>query len=238
MSDDDRFIEEYRPLVMKIARQIYHELAMNTPLDDLVADGMKGLIQARKRFDPTRGVQFNTFAYYRIRGAVLDGIRDMAYLSRRAHQKRKQHEAALQVLEELGSGLDQSPEAQRTKEDALKALDDAVHKLTATFMLAAVGRDPNEPEPSVLDAIVDRDSAGEVRDAVDDLPERERALVRGFYFEGRRFDEVAKELGISKSWASRLHSKALVRLKDALSPGPEPPETETKSAPRPPGSGR
>jgi RNA polymerase sigma factor FliA len=221
VTDDDRFIEEYRPLVMKIARQVHHEFTITSPLEDLVANGFKGLVEARSRFDPTRGVQFNTFAYYRIRGAVLDGIREMAYLSRRAHQKRKAAEAASQVLEDLGSGLDQSP-AERSKVDAARAIDEAVQKLTATFMLAAVGRDPTQPEPTVLDGIIGREVAEEIRDAVEELPDRERALVRGFYFEGKQFDEVAKTLGISKSWASRLHGKALVLLREALSPDDDP----------------
>ncbi len=83
-------------------------------------------------------------------------------------------------------------------------------------MLASVGQDENEPQEGADEQLVREEMREKVRGVLAVLPERELALIQGFYFEDRRFDHVAEELGISKSWASRLHTKALSRLREAL----------------------
>lgn len=212
---DDRFIEEHRGLVEGLARKVRSELDLRCELDDLVAYGLTGLLQARKRFDPARGVQFRTFAYYRIRGAILDGVRRMAFMPRAAHRRMRLAEATDAVAEPLGeargaTGVGPSRAA------AGEALDDALGKISAAFTLSALGQDAESPAETPADVLVAAEVGHRVRDAVGRLPDRERALVEGFYFHGRRFDEVAAELGISKSWASRLHTKALSRLRGIL----------------------
>jgi len=214
--DDDRFIEEHRPLVRGLAHRIRAEFDLNVDLDDLIACGFRGLVEARSRFDPSRGVQFNTFAYYRVRGAILDGVRSMAYLPRRTHALLKASEAASDVTEDLGERRAAAPAGATRKEDAAEALDEALGRMTAAWVMAAVGQDANATPDSAEERLVAVGQAARVRAAVAKLPERERALVEGFYFGERRFDEVAAELGISKSWASRLHGKALSLLRDAL----------------------
>lgn len=216
-SKEDEFVEEHRPLVRSIAHRLVAQLDLNCDLDELLAFGFRGLVEAKSRFDPSRGVQFNTFAYYRIRGAILDGVRDMAYLPRRVHALRKAAESADHVLEDAGAAKAAAPPGARAdKSEAAAALDDALGKLTAGYVMASLGQgdeaQPATPEDELMDAV----EADRVRAALEVLPERERALVEGFYFEGRRFDEVAQELGISKSWASRLHTKALGLLREAL----------------------
>jgi RNA polymerase sigma factor for flagellar operon FliA len=214
VESDREFIEEYRPLVHSIAAKMRARYDLKNDLDDLLAEGFRGLLEARKRYDPARGVQFNTFAYYRIRGAILDGVRKEAYISRRAYAALKSAESALAVGEDVGERRAADPAARGDVARTAEALHDTLSKLTAGFLLAAVGQDeePETPEETLLhDEMKDR-----VRNALSGLPERELALVQGFYFDGRRFDEVADELGISKSWASRLHTKALERLKEAI----------------------
>ena len=84
-------------------------------------------------------------------------------------------------------------------------------------MIASLGQSEEEHVPdSPEEGVLQKETAARVRKAIEVLPEREAALVRGFYFEGRHFEEVAKELGISKSWASRLHTKALELLRQEL----------------------
>jgi RNA polymerase sigma factor FliA len=212
----DRFIEEHRGLVEGLARKVRAELDLGCELDDLVGYGLTGLLQARDRFDPTRGVQFNTFAYYRVRGAILDGVRRMAFLPRGVHRRVRLAEATDAVAEPIGEARGQAPPSAGA---AAAALDGALGKLSAAFALSALGQDPQEPVQDPEGSLAEAEAAGRVRQAVRGLPERERALVEGFYFQGRRFDEVAAELGISKSWASRLHAKALDRLRGALDGG-------------------
>lgn len=212
-----KFVEEHRPLVISIARRVRREFDLTCEESDLVAFGFQGLLEAHSRFDPSRGVQFNTFAYYRIRGAVLDGVRAMAFLPRRAYAKLKAAEAADTLLEETGEANAQRPAGtQASTESRAEAMDQSLAQLTASFILSAVGQDESSQPASAEESLISAGDQRRVRDALEKLPERERALVQGFYFEGRQFDEVAKDLGISKSWASRLHTKALELLRDAL----------------------
>ncbi|HJK93836.1 MAG TPA: sigma-70 family RNA polymerase sigma factor [Polyangiaceae bacterium LLY-WYZ-15_(1-7)] len=216
MKTDDEFIEEYRPLVQSIATKVRNRFDLKADLDDLLADGYRGLLEAKARFDESRGVQFNTFAYYRIRGAIIDGVRKNAFLSRRAYRQLKAAEAALEIGEAAGEVRAADPKAKGDKKKTTEALHGTLAKLTASYVMASVGQDEHQPSETPEDAILKEEAKERVRALLSILPERELALVKGHYFDGRRFDEVAAELGISKSWASRLHGKALDRLREAL----------------------
>jgi len=214
--EDTRFVEEHRGMVRKAAIRLRAELDLTCDLDDLIAFGFHGLVEARGRFDPTRGVQFTTFAYYRVRGAILDGIRKMAYLPRRAHQKRRAAEAMDWALEAQGEARATSPEAKADVAATLAAVDDVLGKITATFMLAAVGQDSEVNAETPEDRLVGATEQARLRKAMEVLPERERIVVYGMYFEGRNLDDIGVELGISKSWACRIHTRALGLLREAL----------------------
>jgi RNA polymerase sigma factor for flagellar operon FliA len=90
----DAEAQAHRELVERIVRRLQRELDLSCDTDDLRGWGQQGLLEAKQRFDPARGVRFSTFAYYRIRGAVLDGVRKQGWLSRRAHAKVRAYEAA------------------------------------------------------------------------------------------------------------------------------------------------
>ncbi|MFW6088028.1 MAG: sigma-70 family RNA polymerase sigma factor, partial [Myxococcota bacterium] len=98
---DDRFIEQHRDLVQRLARKVRSELDLTCDAEELEAYGFQGLVQARDRFDADRGVRFSTFAYYRVRGAILDGVRQMAFLPRRAHRRLRLAEATDRITEPL-----------------------------------------------------------------------------------------------------------------------------------------
>ena len=82
---DEAFVREHEDLVRKHALRVKAQFGLKTELAELMGYGFQGLLEARERFDPERGVQFSTYAYYRVRGAVLDGVREMAYLPRKVH---------------------------------------------------------------------------------------------------------------------------------------------------------
>ena len=214
---DDAFVEEYRPLVTSIARKMRVRFELRAEMDDLMAYGYQGLLEAKQRYDPTRGVQFNTFAYYRIRGAIIDGVRESGHMSRSAYTQLKAARAALYLGEAAGEAraADASTRGDVAKTQA--ALRDTVTKLSTAWTLAAIGQSEEEQQggsPEV--ALLSAEMKSRIRDLVPTLPDRERRLIEGFYFEGRRFDHVAEEIGISKSWASRLHHKALARLREGF----------------------
>jgi RNA polymerase sigma factor FliA len=214
---DEAFVEAHRALVVATATKVRRELDLVVPLDDLIQFGFYGLLDARRRFDPTRGAQLSTYAYYRIRGAIIDGVRKMAYLPRRAHARLRALEGGDAALEAIGDSRAADAGARTDRARTAADIDEALGRLTAAYVLSAVGQDEDAAQPeNPEERLLGRELSGRIERAVGALPERERALVMGFYFEGRRFDEVAAELGISKSWASRLHTKALGLVKAAL----------------------
>jgi RNA polymerase sigma factor for flagellar operon FliA len=213
-------------LVDVIARQLARELGRSAELDDLRAMGQQGLLEAARRFDESRGVTFRRFANYRVRGAMLDGVRKGAPLPRRAHARIRALEAALLVSE--AAAEDAVPGALPAISDA-KASDEKLTEHLADMATAmaigllatpAVG---DEGEIAAVDTTMSPEDAvaeAELRElvvkALDDLPEDERTLVRRHYLEGERFDQVAASLGLSKSWGSRLHTRAIARLTKRL----------------------
>lgn len=229
---DDGFVKTHERLVQSLAARVRGQLELKTEVEDLVAYGMQGLLEARARFDPERGVRFEYFAYYRVRGAIMDGVRRMAYLPRRTHIVRKAAEALDRAAEEAALARAESPSERASVAKTLETIDDILGRTSAAFVIAAVGQSeehdaPESPESQTLH----RELADRVRGALDVLDERERKLVEGHYLEDRTLEEIGAELGIGKSWASRLASRALRKMRIALSPdealataGEHPPE--------------
>ena len=207
-------LEAHRELVERIVRGLIRELDLSCDPDDLRGWGFQGLLEAKQRFDATRGVRFSAFAHYRIRGAILDGVRSQGFLRRRAYARLKALEATDAVSEQLAE--EHGDRAPMSAEARAEALDASLGKITAAFLISAVGqgedRAPEAPDHQLESA--------EVRDMVQrglgELPERARALLAAVYFEGATIEAVGARLGLSKSWASRLHAKALDRLRKHL----------------------
>lgn len=218
--DDDAFVEKHTETVRQLAFRLRGQLDLQgVELDELIGYGFRGLLEARARFDATRGVKFETFAYYRIRGAILDGVRKMAYLPRKVHARRKAAMAQDEVAEQAGEKrLAEASERGGPPGvgAALGAIDDVLGRTCAAFVVAALGQDEDAPRPSPEAQLVGKERSVRVRAALSVLPERERALVEGFYFGDRTLEDIGQELGISKSWASRLHARALGRLREVL----------------------
>jgi len=213
-------------LVDLIARQLAREIGRSAELDDLRSMGQQGLLEAARRFDEGRGVSFRRFANYRVRGAMLDGVRKSAPMPRRAHARVRALEAALLLSEARAEdaapgALPVSPDAGANEQKLAEHLADMATAMAMGLLASpALG---DEGEPSALDTALSPEEAvaqAELRklvvDALDDLPEDERTLVRRHYLEGERFDHVATSLGLSKSWASRLHTRAVARLTKRL----------------------
>ncbi|MCA9529785.1 MAG: sigma-70 family RNA polymerase sigma factor, partial [Myxococcales bacterium] len=217
-TDDDAFAREYRALVMSIATKVHEQVRFAGDREELEALGFKGLVEARSRFDPTRGVQFNTFAYYRIRGAIMDGVRSMSALPPSVYHRIRLAEAqdrvGEQVVEARASRQAASPYGRVVGGDALRALEAGLGRLATAFVVGAATA--TGPEDGPDERLIAAEQAKRVRALVTTLPERERVVLEGHYFEGRRLEDIGAELGISKSWASRLHSRALDRLRVEL----------------------
>ena len=219
---DNEFVRQYEPFVRGIAKHTSAQLEIEGELEDLVAAGFEGLLEARKRFDPARGVAFKSFAYYRVRGAVIDAVRQNAYLPRRAYARLKAAEALDLEGEQASEQQRAAAEAgsARDPEQSLRAIDGILGRVAAAYCTAAGSESDSPPEsPNPEAALLARERQDRLRRALDAMPEPERTLLQGHYLQDRRFDEIAKELGLSKSWASRLHTRALDRLRELLESG-------------------
>lgn len=215
MREDDQFVKEYEGFVRAVALQTRAQLGLDSAIEDLVAFGFQGLLEARQRFDASKGVAFKSFAYYRVRGAILDGVRAMARLPRRAYARLRAAEA-LDQSSELNA--QQQGAAQRTPsvEGTLRSIDSILGRVAAAYTVAVTVEDAEQGAGSPEEALLHEERLARMRAAVEKLPERERHMIEGHYFQGKRFDALSAELGISKSWGSRVYAHALDMLREAM----------------------
>jgi RNA polymerase sigma factor for flagellar operon FliA len=227
-ADSPETLERFKsalPLVDAIARKVAQSLGRGTDYEDLRSFGQEGLLMAARRFDPSHEVPFRAYASYRVRGAMIDGIRKNAQLPRRVHEKLRMMSAADTYSE--SAAPDAMTEAARgdTRADAQRRLDEHLARMATAMAAGLVGETATDEAGEPITIARDRSPEEAVEHAelrallerqIDELPEQEAELVRRHYFEGERFDHVAAELGLSKSWASRLHTRAIGRLTKRL----------------------
>lgn len=216
----DALVTANLDLVAIVARQVSRELGTAARhLEDLESAGREGLVSAAKRFDPERGVPFRRFANHRVRGAMIDLLRRESSLPRPTRERLHKMESALS-LNEAASEEMAAPSAVSADARLAEHLANLATAM-ATGLLCERALDDGESVAvaggeNVEDTLAREQLREVVRAAVDALPEQERKMVVGHYYEGRRFDEVAAEMGLSKSWGSRLHSRAVARLTERL----------------------
>ncbi|MDB4963401.1 MAG: polymerase sigma factor for flagellar operon [Myxococcales bacterium] len=200
---------------------IFPRVRQYIEFDELVALGNTGLAEAASRFDPTRGVPFGAFAWYRVHGAVIDGLRKATALPARVWAQLVALRAASDYLEHRGErdqGAAQTGVSPPSGADALAAAKSALSAIRTMYMtsletLREGGFDPASETTDPSHAIDTGRMSKRLRQAIAELPERERALMTKHYWEGKNLLEAGAELGISKSWASRLHAQAVDRIR-------------------------
>jgi len=193
---------------------------------DLVGYGTQGLIEAAKKFDPTQGTAFGTFAYYRIRGAIFDGMRTMGWYSRADYAHFRAEERANQYLAEASEreAADRAANPGRTVQDKSEVLEDIAEILSgvATVHITSMeaARDaPDDRFQAPDEAVLEAEGRERVRAALAKLPDKERQLMELYYFADLSLQDAGRKLGLSKSWASRLHTRAVNHLREALEEG-------------------
>jgi RNA polymerase sigma factor for flagellar operon FliA len=219
-----RLVERHLDLARKAAAMIYPRVREHVELDELVALGNAGLAEAAQRYEPDRGASFATFAWYRVQGSIVDGLRKMTQLPRRTWAKLIALRAAGEYLENRGqrdAGAAATGAKPAEGEQALadiKAAMAAIRTMYVTSLEAMQdqGFDPVGDQVTPGDKIDSTRLGAKLRAAIAGLPERERALMTKHYWEGKNLLEAGAELGISKSWASRMHAQAVERLRAAV----------------------
>lgn len=214
-------VREGLELVDILARQMRRQFGHHVQVDDLASQGREALLAAARSFDPERGIPFRRWANLRVRGSMIDSVRQNGSLPKRVYRKLR----ALQAMDHVheAANEDQAASPPQTPEAADAKLTD---QLATAAMAAAMGflsmrhgealdhaKDPDRsPESSVGHA----ELLARIKEAIANLPEQERTLITRHYFEDVQLDEAARELGLSKSWGSRLHSRGIEALARAF----------------------
>jgi RNA polymerase sigma factor for flagellar operon FliA len=212
-------LEQNLDLAEQVARLVFARVRDYFELDELVSLAAIGIAEAAERYDAARGVPFRAFAWYRARGAVMDGVRDavqeMMYLPTRTRRALLALEGAGAYLEHRGEVVVDAPLA--TTAAIVTELRDGLSAVWTSYATAFAGE---KGEPAIEDGAAERiDRArltAKVRRAMAALPRRERALMSKHYWQGRNLVDAGAELGLTKQAASRLHARAVERLRDGL----------------------
>lgn len=223
-----RLIEYYLTLVDYVSNRMAIGLPKNVSKDDLASNGVMGLIDAIEKFDYRRGLQFETYASWRIRGAIIDGLRQGDWVPRSVREKAKKIEEAYQILEqqymrsvndhEISSYLDITEKEfnvmlQEIAVTTVCSLEDPIRdEETETRLSLLVDEKAKNPDYKVHEFYL-KESL--VR-GIDRLTEKERTVISLFYYEELSLSEIAEVMSLSPSRISQLHSKAILRLRGAL----------------------
>lgn len=220
LEDKRVILEKYGPYVRSLASQVRKQFSAQIELDELMSYGQVGLLEAAERFDPKVGANFLTFAHYRIKGAIFDGLRKMGVLrggDQRGGYISERSNAYLGNLSDRESG---SSNRGGSIADDVNELSSAVTGLAMVFATSLEGTEGLQlsDESMPADQRLELEQLKKrVRAAIGKLPEKERKLLEGYYFQGKTLEEAGAEIGQSKSWASRLHARAVESLKQTLS---------------------
>jgi RNA polymerase sigma factor for flagellar operon FliA len=222
-SERDRIVLQHLPLVRAIAIRVFENLPVHVELDDLVHAGILGLFDAAMKYDDTKQVTFQGYAKHRIKGAILDSLRDMDWASR---DLRKRHKRLEEVTRELLSSTDGVPTEQEIAEKMGMGVDrwrQVSVELRMVGLLSASSRAPDNENQSVPefpatdelnpDVLTGRRELQSVLStAMKELPERYRAVIRHYYAGGKTMKEIGTALNINESRVSQIHRAALERM--------------------------
>jgi RNA polymerase sigma factor FliA len=224
----ERMMLEQMPSVRWMARRIHERLPQHVELDDLVSAGTLGLLDAMKKYDPARKVQFRSYAQFRIRGAILDSLRTLDWSPRDLRRKGRAVEEVIRRLTARFGRPPAEPEIAREMGLELEDYQQLLGELKGLEIgtlhvehsedsgeeeLAYVpGRQEDDPLFRCLKGEMQERLAG----AIDQLPERERLVVTLYYYEEMTMKEIGLVLGVVESRVSQIHSSAVVHLRARL----------------------
>ena len=227
-AERDALINETLPLIKHIAHRVAIRVPNNVEIRDLINAGVLGLMDAIEKFEPERNVKFKTYAEVRIRGAILDSLRDLDWAPRSLRKKSKDLERMYTDLsQKLGRPAtdEEVSEAMGGNIEDFHALVDQLHGLTiGSFENLSDSEDSENyinyyPDDGSNDPYVKFESNEVTRllaEAIEELPEKERLVLSLYYFEEFTMKEIGALLGVNESRVSQLHTKATLRLRGKL----------------------
>jgi RNA polymerase sigma factor for flagellar operon FliA len=221
----DHLIVHYSPLVKFVAGRVGAGLPSSVDPGDLVSSGVFGLIDAIERYDPERGVKFETFAVPRIRGAIYDGLRQLDWVPRSVRSRAREVERGISELEHR---LARSPSDEELAEQLRITTTELARWLSSIASTTigpldraiAAGAEPAQVDGpgsgSPASVIEDRELSRIMRDEIKKLPEREKLVLSLYYDEGLTLSEIGSVLGVTESRISQIHTKSVLHLRSRL----------------------
>ncbi|WP_374662230.1 RNA polymerase sigma factor FliA [Inhella sp.] len=227
--DTNALLKQHQPLVRRLAHQMIAKLPANVELDDLIQVGMIGLTDALSRFDAAQGVQFETFATQRIRGAMLDELRGTDWLSRGTRRQQREIEDALRRAEQKLGRAPTEGEVAKEMGVSLAEYQDQLTKVRGTQLvyLEDIGggdegdddyldRHLADPADNPAAQLQDHRMRSALVEAIKVLPEREGYVMSMYYEHDMNLKEIAAVLKVTESRVCQLHSQAIARLRVKL----------------------
>ncbi len=227
--DRDQLAKHYAPLVKRIAYHLMAKLPASVQVEDIIQNGMLGLLDAMNRYEEGLGAQFETYAVQRIRGAMLDGLRENDWLPRSLRRDMRRIETAITTLEqakgrqptegELAESLGVPlGEYQKMLQEArgyqLVYFEDFTNGDDDDYLdRHSVGTEDLDP----LARLLDKNMRDVLVRAIGDLPDREKTVMGLYYEEDLNLREIGEILGVSESRVCQLHSQAIARLRSRIS---------------------
>jgi len=225
----EEVIHKYLHLVKYVAGRISINLPPHVEINDLINEGILGLIDAIGKYDDSRGVKFETYATTRISGAILDALRAMDWVPRAVRQKARELERVFASLENQIGRVPGDEEVAKAMGLKLKEYHTLLLKIRGTSILSLEEFLPNEKghEVALLDTLKDSGpdpthqvESAEVKSAlaqaVESLPQQERTVISLYYFEGLTLKDIKSVLNVSESRVSQIHAQAVIRLRSKL----------------------
>jgi RNA polymerase sigma factor for flagellar operon FliA len=226
--DNSSLIRQYSPLVRRLAHQMIAKLPANIEIDDLIQVGLIGLTDALSRFDIGQGVQFETFATQRIRGAMLDELRGGDWMSRGSRRQQREIEGAVRKLEQSLGRAPLESEIAVEMGVPLEEYQELLGKVRGTQLVYLEDMSGDEGDEDFLDRHVADNSNNpllKLQDhrmrealvaAIKNLPEREQFMMSMYYEHDMNLKEIAVVLKVTESRVCQLHSQAIARLRVKL----------------------
>lgn len=227
LAERDQLVLKNLPLVRAIAVRVYESLPVYVELDDLVHAGIMGLFDAAAKYAGEKQISFQSYAKHRIKGAILDSLRDLDWASRDLRRRHKQLEA---ITRELNSLMERNPTEDEIAEKMGMTVDrwrQVAMELRVVGLLSASSRPAEQENQTVPEFPANGDLNPDVLTAheqlkktlamaAQDLPERYRMVVDLYYIEEKTMREIGDKLGINESRVSQIHKAALDKMQEKL----------------------
>jgi RNA polymerase sigma factor for flagellar operon FliA len=226
--DKEALIVAHLPQVKYIAERIGARLPASVDRDDLVGAGVMGLIDAVEKYDEARGVQFKTYAETRIRGAILDSLRELDWSSRGLRSRAREIERATRRIEQENGRMAEEEELAEALGMGLAAFQQLLGELRGLTVVDIENKDedpsgakafqiPESPDRSPLVEFEREENRAKLITAINKLGARERQVIALYYVEELTMKETGAVLGLTESRVSQIHTRALIHLRAALS---------------------